>query len=237
MIKQFALPVVATLLAIAAGTYVQGRLVDRWGQNSSEELARFEERLTHVPDVIGDWEGIVVKDDPEQLQMAGITGNFSRVYQNRRTGEVVSVFLVCGKAVNIADHTPDLCYVASGFTMVATPNNYRIDVQPQPAHFYYTVFYKELPDRTLRQLIFWTWHAPEGQWQAPTWPALKFSVTPALYKMYLIADMGDESPALEESSIIRFARDALPVLEEALFPSSPGSEVAERRPPDEGGDS
>ncbi len=226
MAKQIALPVVAVLCAIALGSYVQGRLVDRWAPNRSDELKRFEEQLKQVPMVIGDWEGVDLEEDQSQFRAAKVTGSVSRAFRNRRTGEVVNVFLVCGKSLNVADHTPEQCYVAQGFTMLFERNRYRIDVEPQPAHFYYSVFQREQPDRTLRQLIFWTWHAPEGVWRAPDWPVSSFTTAPALYKMYLISEITADSPPLEESSIIRFARDALPVLEEALFPSSAATEVA-----------
>ena len=237
MMKQFALPIAVTLCAIVIGSYVQGRLVDRWVPNRSEELKRFEDRIKQVPMVIGDWDGTDTEEDTRSYKVAKITGSLSRVYRNRRTGEVVSVFMACGKSVNIADHTPDQCVVAAGFSMLSLPNPYRIDIQPEPANFYYSVFHKEEPDRTINQLIFWTWHAPEGFWQAPDWPVLAFTTAPALFKMYIISELGKESSALEESANVHFAREALPIMEKALFPPSPVSEVGEQRQPDEGGDS
>ena len=222
MSKQIALPIVVVVVAIALGSYVQGTLVDRWGHTSTGQLKKYEERLKLVPAVIGEWESYELEDDPEQLKAARITGSVSRAYRNRTTGEAVSLFLVCGKAVNIAEHTPDQCFVAAGYTMLSEPNPYKIETDLVPGNFNYTVFQKDEPDRTHRQRIFWTWHDDEEPgFQAPSNPTWSFVGKPALYKMYIMSELGSDPPPLEESPIIHFSREALPVLEEVLFPAEP----------------
>src|SRR5437764_8305353 len=107
------LPAVAALVAVVAVGVVHGFWTDRWGL--SEAVAAGAARLDRVPRVVGDWHAELLetgqRDDPS------LAGQLYLRYLNRKTGEAVSVALVCGRPGPVCIHTPDVCYAASGYTV------------------------------------------------------------------------------------------------------------------------
>ena len=63
----------------------------------------------------GEWVGF--SHDGEKSQSGGVAGTFYRRYENHRTGDVATVFLVCGRSGPVSIHTPDVCYAADGFVV------------------------------------------------------------------------------------------------------------------------
>lgn len=215
---KIAIPVGVALIVIALGTYVQGRMMDRWGNNHSQQLVQFGENLARVPMNVGNWEGEDLEGDEEQLRAARVTGSVTREFKNPSTGEAVSMFLVCGKSQHVADHTPDRCYTAAGFTLLTGPHKYDIDYgDGDSAELYTAVFQKEEPERTHYLRVFWTWRSTSGGWHAPKWPLLSFAGTPALYKLYLISAIRPSGEVIEEGAPVKFAKRLFPVLDAALF--------------------
>ena len=116
-------PIVIAVILIVWLAVVQGTWSDRWNQDFllAEEFAK---RLDNYPKAAGDWE---IEDDnssqsdPRVLEVAGAVGHKSLVYRHKRSGMVVSVYLVCGHSRKITGHTPDKCYPASGFIESGAP--------------------------------------------------------------------------------------------------------------------
>ena len=191
------------------------------GVSESVEEQAFAERLEKVPLVIGEWEGTdLPKMDPRERATAGISGELSRTYHNRRTGDTVSLFIVSGNARNIAQHTPDQCYVAAGFTMIDEPGPYSVEVGSESVDFSTTAFKKEQASGMQLQRIFWTWSS-DGKWQAPKLGRLGLAGRPALYKMYLSTDeLRTGNRSVEKTPSLALIRDILPELNAVLFPPS-----------------
>lgn len=212
------LPVVAALIVVATGTYLQGVWSERWWRHRSERLKEFTSRLADVPMVIGDWEGVDQPVDEEQFKRSNCDGQVSRKYTNDR-GDSVSVFLVSGTGRHVTIHTPDWCYRGAGYEMDKNPHPYKIDVDgmdPSP-EFSTTTFTKhDATGASDRLRIFWSF-TEDGRWQGPAAPKPMFGSRDALYKVYLITDAKDRRESPEDSPTIEFAKEFFPVVNELLF--------------------
>ena len=217
-------PVIVGVLLIVGLTIVQIRMTDRLsGANITAEQKA--ELLKNVPKNVENWHGEDKPIDEGVRDTAGAIGAVSRTYRNARTGEVVDLWLIVGHGRDIAAHTPDICYPASGFSPRATENSeYPLIVEGQPdVRFLTNTFFRE--DVTGRRLVrvFWTWFNTENKdsdgkvvWEAPTNSRWHFGNTRALYKMYFTSEMRDPSETAEQSACLRFAREFMPQVEKAL---------------------
>ncbi len=224
------LPAILGVLVIVALTIPQVMMSDRFaGTNfTADQQAKL---LKNVPDRIGDWVGQDMEITQEVRRTAGATGAISRIYRNTRTGDQVTLWLIVGHARPVSAHTPNVCYAGSGFVQRAPENSLHPFVFPgqEEAPFWTNTFVKE--DTTGRQLIrvFWSWYNPleenqEGvRWQAAKNSRWQFGNTRALFKMYFTSVMRDQKETAEESPCARFARDFLPVVNEALAQIDNGS--------------
>jgi hypothetical protein len=219
------LPIVLAILLIVGLTIPQIVMSDRFASTnvSAEQRA---ELLKKVPKKIGDWHGEDMAIDPTIRQVAGAVGAVSREYRNIRTNEKVNLWLIVGHARAISSHTPNTCYPASGFEQRSPDNSlYPMEFPPRvpKAPFWTNTFFKE--DFTGRRLVrvFWSWHNPQSDenqgkvvWEAPEHSRRHFGNTRALYKMYFSSEMRDLGEMPEQSACLRFAREFLPIVNEAL---------------------
>ena len=235
------LPAAVAFGLIVVGTIVQGRIVDRafpllGKPKPNPQLQQFADRLAKVPYRFGPWEGEDIEqteEDRQQLVYARVTGSLSRVYTNRLTGQQVSLFIVCGKSQNVADHTPDQCFRAAGYSMLQSPVRYRHAIEdaatdvPLEVEFYTSVFQKQNPDQAdERARVFWTWRSASEGWEAPKWPLLHYAGTPALYKLYLLSPVGSVLTDVTTDPAIEFCDAALPTINELLVPAEPSTAEA-----------
>jgi hypothetical protein len=234
------LPIAVGLLLIVGLTYIQIRMTDRLsGTNFTAEQGA--ELLKLVPKNVGDWSGDDMPVDPSVQKGAGAIGAVSRAYRNSKTGEKVDLWLIVGHARDIAFHTPDVCYPASGFEARSKENSlYPMVIQGLPdAPFWTNTFYRE-NELSGRQLIrvFWSWYNPDSmendgavKWEAPGNARWQFGNSRALYKMYFTSEMHDPMETAEQSACLRFAREFMPEVDKAL------AEVHNKMHPETVGDS
>jgi hypothetical protein len=203
--------VVAVALVLIAGL-VHGFWTDRWHTNKAVEAA--VANLNRVPRVVGDWKAEPMKGD---LSDKDIPGQLFLNYVNQKTGDSITVALVCGRPGPVAIHTPDVCYPASGFKV-----GRKLPYSPpgfKDAHFFTTeVAHSSAADQK-HQRIFWSWFAA-GRWEAPENPRLTFTRRfPVLYKLYVLREMVADVP-IEQDPCVEFLRQILPELEKALEPGT-----------------
>ncbi len=220
----------AAILMIVGSTIVQGRWTERWSPQVSEELQHFAAAMKAIPMSVGQWDGESRQQaSKRELDAAGAVGSLTRSYRTPKTGNVTSVFMICGASRSVAVHTPEACYPGAGFRMEGEP--VRITVQygnGAKADFMTATFFKETPEGTQRLRVFWTWNA-YGTWEAPDWPRVRFGGRTPLNKLYLIApepspETADKSPALQ------FAQVFLPEVDRRLFPPAKPSPAATPSP-------
>jgi hypothetical protein len=229
------IPILLGIVAIVGLTIPQIQMTDRLsGTNvSAEEQAKL---LSLEPLNFGDWHGKDKDVDADVKRAAGSVGNaVSREYRNSRTGERVDLWLIVGHARDISQHTPDICYPASGFEARAKESSLFPLVVPgmEETPFLTNTFYKEdqLSGRQLLR-VFWTWYNPATHadgvvWEAPSNARWHFGNTRALYKMYFTSTMRDMTETAEQSAAMHFAKDFLPEVDKALgkLQNQPGAEA------------
>jgi hypothetical protein len=210
----------AVAFAVLLGTGIlHGLWTDRW--STGEEPGAWAARLADVPLTIGDWDAHGIDLEPQQLQVAEVAGSLARNYVNRRTGEVVSVIVVCGHPGPISVHTPDVCYPGSGHELLGAPAPIAVPAGG-PDLFWMARFRKDESAEPSYLRVFWAWNA-SGHWQAATAPRLEFARSPTLYKLYVVRRIdGPDAPLDNDPAEALLAR-MLPELRRALFPESASS--------------
>jgi hypothetical protein len=192
-----------------AGGLVHGMWTDRWGQGAvpAAAFAQFED----LPLEIGDWEGEPVDRAPASAP--DVAGSMQRRYVNPRTGEAVILALVCGRPGPVAVHTPDACYVASGFT-VSTPA--RAKVPGREDAFWTAEAVRSRATEETRLRIYWGWSAGQG-WSAPDSPRTAFARVPVLHKLYVVREAAAPLEPGREDPCLAFLQAVVPALDRALF--------------------
>jgi uncharacterized protein DUF3485 len=211
-------PALAVLLIVATGV-VHGMRTGRW--HTDPALTDSVARLATLPPTLDDWEGEEVSlngNDP-----AGVAGHLCRKYVHRRTGQAVTVFLVCGRPGPVAIHTPDICYSASGFT-VGAPIKYSTPASDSgAAEFWTTDMARTTASDRSRMRVFWAWAADRSGWVAADAPRVQFASRPVLFKMYLLREVVSEGDAsLDRDPCVEFMHTLLPALKAVIFPSAEG---------------
>ena len=217
-VRSLAPPIAVMLLILTAATVVHGIITDRFGMVVSQQLQEFTARLDDVPRVIGDWESTEANISPEEIERANVTGHISRVYTHRETGASVNMFLVCGTSRHITLHTPDRCYRAQGFDPEAEPTTLTLDAgMPEPLEFADGRFYKEEGHKVQRLRILWAF-SDDGVWRGPRSARTALAGRGALFKLYLIAPVGDAADTdIATPPLEQFATAAMPVIRTAIF--------------------
>jgi hypothetical protein len=216
------IPFLVAMVPIALAGAAHGLWTDRWGW--SDEPAASAARLSAVPVTLGEWEGQPIEIPVQERERAAVAGCLARRYTHRRTGEELSVVLVCGRPGPVAVHPPEVCYGGAGYTPAADPEVLTVAGQP-PAAFKVATFTRPGVTAPGRLRIFWSWSAT-GAWETPRSPRWTFAGERALYKLYLIRQLPptEEPPAADPA--VAFLHLLLPELQRALFarPSDPQGE-------------
>jgi hypothetical protein len=208
------LPILIGAGLLAASGFVHSNLNQQSG--SSRELVLAVSRLEKIPMGIGDWVAERLSLNEHQIRLGQIAGYSHRRYENRRTGDTVSILLVCGRPGPISVHTPEACYGGIGYEPLGDRAHLAITM-PQPAEFWRLELRKPgSPDEGYLR-IFYAWNV-SGTWEAPTGePRLIYSHAPLLYKLYVVREMRKSNEPLEHDPSFELVRRLLPELDRILF--------------------
>jgi hypothetical protein len=183
---------VGAIALLAIGGVVHGMWTHRWSQTSAQAGV---DMLTKVEKPIGDWlpgEAIVV---PEKEIPKGTTV-VCRQFVNEKANKRVVVSVTSGTPGIVAAHTPDVCFLGSGFKLKAPPSKQTLPLAGGGSVSYYVAdFEKTTAAGTEAVRCRWAWTA-DGTWHAPDYPRLFFAKSqldlPVLYKLYIVHPIGDE---------------------------------------------
>lgn len=191
----------AAFLLLASGV-VAGVWNDRW--SVSEQRTTFAARLQAVPGEIAGWKGTSLTLDARQMQVADADANLYRTFErttNRQRREVTLIVL-SGRTPAVAAHTPDVCFVGSGYHMDGAP-----EIRTIGEHSLWSArFWKPPEPASFR--VYWGW-SNGSRWTAPFDARLSFARSPALYKLYAVG-------RAESDDAAQFLTDALPELHRGL---------------------
>jgi hypothetical protein len=208
MMRWFAV-LIGSAALIACGI-VHGYWTDRWQPPVETEQAAA--RLDTIPLELGDWDGEVNEVKPGQAG-AGVAGCIQRRYLNRKTGAVVSMFLVCGRPGPVAIHTPEVCYGASGY-MVGTKS--QVDVADGGDHFWQTDAIRASATEETRLRLFWAWNGGNG-WTASPDARVEFVRYPVLHKLYVVRELSSLNETSRHEPCQAFLSVLLPALRKTVF--------------------
>src|SRR5262245_34976809 len=121
--------VIASTMVIATGL-MHGFWTDRWA--SSADTKHAAELLPSLPTEVGDWtwQDLENANHPN----TGVAGSLQRKYTHRKTGVTVVIALVNGRPGPVGTHTPEACYVATGYAL-GEKKAVSMDFSDAPAQF------------------------------------------------------------------------------------------------------
>lgn len=90
----------------------------RQARSRSAPVAEGVLRLEQVPMRFGSWIGRDIPMDPVILRVAECAGYRNREYVNSINGRTVELGIMVGLPGPMAEHTPEVCFPALGFTLV-----------------------------------------------------------------------------------------------------------------------
>jgi hypothetical protein len=210
-------PILVGLALVGAMGVVHGLYSDRWGP--SAQLERAVAGLGRVPAQFGDWVGADVALDPAVIKAAGIERGVFRRYQDSRTGEAVSVLLVCGRGGPISVHTPDVCYEGAGYRQLATEQKRELGGDGDRTDSFNAARFGKPGIVPTQMEIYWGWSLDGVTWQVPESPRRTLAPARALYKMYVVREYAPGSEAERAKTCEIFLKEFIPQLRQAL-PSS-----------------
>jgi hypothetical protein len=208
--------IAAAATTILANGYLHGRWTDRWGP--SPDLQAAVDKLTRVPQSIGDWHGRNDTLDERAIKTAGIEGYVFRHYENRLKDTTINVLLMCGRSGPLSVHTPDICYAASGYALQGKLESASVACGSVsgPAEFYFGSLSKANATGSTDLRIGWSWGA-DARWVTSANPRLSFARQAALYKLYVIQQTGPANESKSDQIVGEFLQQLMPVLNDALF--------------------
>lgn len=208
----------AALLLTVSGL-VHGLWTQRW--YTSNELTEAAARLDAVPLTVADWQGTLAEIDTETIRRAGLARCWMRAYTRARSGEQVTVLLMCGRPGPASVHTPEWCYGGAGYEMITGPNRRTVALAGNgpPAELWTARFAKPGASESPGLRIYWMWNCA-GQWQAPDHPRLTFARAAVLYKLYILQNISAGPQAGSDGAAAEFMQVFLPQLNEWLFPTN-----------------
>jgi hypothetical protein len=179
---------------IIGGALVHGAVTQRWAvfapdPAQTDRLHAFEVRFQ-------DWQPTVVPMDMPLNERSTAT---ARSYLSATTGKSGVVTIISGIPGSVSTHTPDVCYVGSGYRCLHGPTKQTIEWPGGAATVYVADFEKKTATKADRVRVRWAWTA-NGVWEAPDNPRWQFAKqlnsVPVLYKLYVATPLPE--PDAEE---------------------------------------
>jgi hypothetical protein len=226
---QDVLPIVAALLLVLYAGLAHGRVTGRWQSNAA--LARAATRLPLIPDTIGEWSGIDVTKNPEELAIAEAAAYLCRRYRHSGTGQEVTVLLLCGPTGPISVHPPTACYRARGYQLLDEPQETTVESEAGLSVFRLAEFQGQSTLTEDRVALMWGWSVA-GPWSAPDSPRLEFAGEPVLHKLYITWDRSRDQRPVTDTLPSEFVELFLPVVQSVIssppdrFPADAASHAA-----------
>jgi hypothetical protein len=179
---------------IIGGALVNGAVTQRWAvfapnPAQTDRLHSFEVRFQ-------DWQPTVVPTEMPTNERSTAT---ARSYSSASTGKSGVVTIISGIPGSVSTHTPDVCYVGSGYRCLHGPKKETIELPNGPATVYVADFEKKTATKADRVRVRWAW-TTNGVWEAPDNPRWQFAKqlnsVPVLYKLYVATPLPE--PDAEE---------------------------------------
>lgn len=184
--RTVAVMICAGLLVL--GTVLHGRATHRW-----DVLAPSASRVEPLHSLRLDLGTTDPKEIPSEFDPNEKSRITCRQYFPAGPNDPIIVSLTTGIAGSVSTHTPDVCYVGSGYRMTKAPAKKTVGLPGgATAEYYEADFEKKRATGVDRQRVRWAW-TTDGTWLAPASPRFAFLRAPELAKVYVVTTL-PESP-------------------------------------------
>ena len=181
------IPLTLIAAALIVGAVVHGATTQRW---AGVESSAATEALHAYVVTLGDYESEVV---PNEIPLKEKSIATCRKYVSDSRNQTVMVSVITGPPGSVATHTPDVCYVASGYRMLRPPVRETIDLPGIGTATCFTAdFEKKNAVRIDRQRVRWAWSA-DGTWSAPDGARFAYLRVASLAKIYIVTALPVEA--------------------------------------------
>jgi hypothetical protein len=188
----FAVCSLVLLLGTLGAGWMQRNMSHTWGNPRDRERAG-DRLLTTLPAQLGDWR--FHKDapfTPAVLAMLQEPVHISKVYENMRTGDIVTVAVIVGHPGPVAVHTPEVCYSSRDYQVPSSRKSTEIKTPGGRAHSLWTLRLapKEPDDLPLTVMYGWS---TGTTWEAAEHPRYSYGGLSHLYKLQLAVTSHEQS--------------------------------------------
>jgi hypothetical protein len=188
MLKPTPFAVVVALIVGAA--LVHGAVTQRWAVFEPDRAQT--DRLHALEVRFQDWQPSEVPTEMPTNERSSAT---SHRYQSVSTGQSAVVTIISGIPGSVSTHTPDVCYVGSGYRILRGPNKETIQFPGGGSAAVYSAdFEKRSATKSDRVRVRWAW-STDGTWVAPDNPRWQFAKqlnsVPVLFKLYVATPLPD----------------------------------------------
>jgi hypothetical protein len=191
------------LFLILAGAAVHGAATRRWDAVAPAEMKA--DRLHAVVLQVGDYESAPIESELPIKERSVVS---CRRYDSASLGRMFVVSLTTGIPGAVATHTPDVCYVGSGYKLLRGPNRKTVDLPGGgTAKYFVADFEKTTATGVDRQRVRWAWTA-DGVWDAPDYPRFTFLRVGELFKLYVVTPLAADAPADDPKAALDFTAAA-----------------------------
>ncbi len=182
MTNRFTIALVIAGLLCCGSAVGHGWLDGRW--LAQPDLIKQGDLLSQLPAVVGDWELLEDRELTENVQnILRCYGYKHSVYQNRVTGETLTMAVLYGPRGPIAVHTPEICYSGQGVQADGDRRKVALEIDGE-VHEFWSVSFLSKIDMQPELEVFYAW-SNGGNWLAAEQP--RFWLTDELYKIQLAA--------------------------------------------------
>jgi hypothetical protein len=183
---------VAIALLVVGGA-VHGMWTHRWSEAAATHAGI--DLLSNISEPLGDWRPDTLIEVPPKEIPKGTTV-VCRQFVNEKANKRAVVSITSGVPGIVAAHTPDVCFLGSGYKLKGPPSKQTLPMSTGGSVSYYVAdFEKTSAAGSEAVRCRWAWTA-DGAWQAPEYPRLFFARSqvnlPVLYKLYIVHPLGDE---------------------------------------------
>lgn len=175
------------IVLLTAGGVVHGMWTHRWAERMPGQGG--EDLLARITDPVGEWKPgdffeIKAINVPDKTQIV------SRRFLHEKSNRSLVVSLSSGVPGVVAAHTPDVCYLGSGYKLKNTVTKDSVSLPGGgTAAFYVADFQKTTATVSETVRVRWCWSS-DGPWEAPEYPRLYYArrqlQLPVLYKLYIV---------------------------------------------------
>lgn len=184
-------PTVLVLAALIVGAaLVHGAVTQRWSVFAPDPAVT--DRLHALEVRLDDWQPTPIETEMPTNERSTAT---ARRYFSAARNQTVVVTIISGIPGSVSTHTPDVCYVGSGYKCLRGPKKESLELPGGATVSYYTAdFEKKTQTKFDRVRVRWAW-STDGTWVAPDSPRWQFAkqlnAVPTLYKLYIATALPD----------------------------------------------